>query len=211
MVSITLEYFPIQKNVAFLRIKQWVWRAYSAPTSSIWFSAFYIHVFFSTFCLLAGFTQFAPSLLNTHWHRKMGALYIISVLLLAGPSGLVMSFFANGGSWSIAAFLILSVLWLVTTGLAFNSLKQRSYAAHGAWMILSYSLTLSALTLRAWKWGLINLTDINFRPMELYRWVAWLGWVPNFFVALILINKDIHLKLLLSHKNQHGTRKNSGI
>jgi hypothetical protein len=200
MARITLEYFPIQKNVAFLRIKQWVWREYSSPIASLWFSAFYVHVITSTLCLLAGFTQFSPTLLSTNWHRKMGVFYIIVVLFLAAPSGLIMSFFANGGLWSIAAFTLLSLLWILSTGMAFYTIKQRKYAAHGAWMIISYALALSALTLRAWKWGLVNIVAVDLRPTELYRLVAWLGWVPNFLLALWLIKKNVHLQLFQQHK-----------
>ena len=52
-------------------------------------------------------------------------------------------------------------------------------------MILSYALTLSAFTLRAWKYG-INNTFV-FPPMDVYRAVAWLGWVPNILLAEFLI------------------------
>jgi hypothetical protein len=196
MTKITLDYFPVQKNAAFLRIKQWVWREYATQTATLWFTAFYIHVFTSCFCLLAGFTQFSPSLLRTCWHRKMGTFYIFVVLTMAAPSGLVMSFFANGGLWSIAAFVLLSLLWLISTGMALYTVKRKKYAKHGAWMIISYALTLSALTLRAWKWGLVNLSVINWRPMELYQIVAWLGWVPNLLIALWIIKKNWHLQLL---------------
>jgi hypothetical protein len=201
MTGITIEYFPVQKNIAFLRIKQWVWREYSTTTSTFWYVAFYTHIITSTFCLLAGFTQFSPSLLNTHWHRKMGLFYCFVVLFLAAPSGMIMSFFANGGIYSILAFVALSALWLLSTSMAVYSVKQRKYTAHGAWMIISYALTLSALTLRAWKWGLVNLTDTGLRPMELYRLVAWLGWVPNLLIAMWLIKKKVHLQLLQAHKN----------
>ena len=48
-------------------------------------------------------------------------------------------------------------------------------------MIRSYALTLSALTLRAWKWGITNSFELP--PMDVYRAVAWLGWVPNLLLA----------------------------
>lgn len=196
MTNITLDYFPINSNVAFLRIKQWVFRYYSIPLSTFWFIAFYTHVISSTFCLLAGFTQFFKSFIVTKWHRLYGKFYVIVVLGLAAPSGLIMSFFANGGITSIVAFLMLSILWIFSTIMALVTVKQKKFVKHGAWMFISYALALSALTLRAWKWGFTNLYEIDLTPIELYRLVAWLGWVPNLIVALFLIKIGVHKRII---------------
>lgn len=198
MITITLEYFPIRTDIAFLKIKQWVFRNYQSGISNFWFTAFYVHVITSSFCLLAGFTQFFRRTIVKGLHRKLGIFYMVVVLGFAAPSGLIMSFFANGGAISVAAFMTLSLLWIFTTAMAWRTAKQKNFAQHGAWVILSYSLTLSALTLRAWKWGLVNLTDLDLRPMDLYRVVAWLGWVPNFLVALILVKMKTHFSLIKS-------------
>jgi hypothetical protein len=196
MVNLTLEYFPINSNVAFLRIKQWVFRKYSPSISTFWYIAFYIHVITSTFCLLAGFTQFLKSLIFKKWHRFFGKFYLIVVLGLAAPSGLIMSFFANGGAISIVAFTSLSLLWIGSTVMAWVTVKQKKYTHHSAWMIISYALALSALTLRAWKWCFTNLIDLDLNPIEIYRLVAWLGWVPNLLMAGLLIFIGTHKRLL---------------
>lgn len=201
MINISIQYFPVQKDVAFLKIKQWVFRNYESTISQGWFVAFYIHVITAAFSLLAGFTQFFRRFLNTGLHRKLGIFYVLVVLVFAAPSGLIMSFFANGGPLSITAFLLLSVLWIYSTGMALIDAKKKKYSRHGAWMMISYALTLSALTLRAWKWGIVNLTDFDLKPMDLYRIVAWLGWVPNFIIALILIRFKVHDRLLKLKKN----------
>ena len=54
-------------------------------------------------------------------------------------------------------------------------------------MIRSYALTLSALTLRAWKWSINN--SVELPPMDVYRTVAWLGWVPNILFAEFIIRR----------------------
>jgi hypothetical protein len=201
MISLSLEYFPISSNVAFLRIKQWIFREYSTPLSNFWYTAFYIHVITSTFCLLAGFTQFFKPLFFTKWHRFFGKFYVIVVLGLAAPSGLIMSFFANGGISSIVAFVTLSVLWIFSTIKAIVTVKQKQYFKHAAWMMISYALALSALTLRAWKWVFTNLYEIDLNPIELYRLVAWLGWIPNLLIALILIYFGFNKKIINSQSN----------
>ncbi|MBP6721964.1 MAG: DUF2306 domain-containing protein, partial [Bacteroidia bacterium] len=59
--------------------------------------------------------------------------------------------------------------------------------AHRAWMIRSFALALSAITLRAWKWILVGLFEP--RPMHVYMLIAWLGWTLNLLVAEIIIRK----------------------
>ena len=73
--------------------------------------------FTSIFALLTGFTQFSKTLLKTRpvLHRKLGYLYVINVLFITGPAGLIMSLYANGGIASRIGFAILSI------SLCFNS------------------------------------------------------------------------------------------
>ena len=177
MARITLEYFPMRDDAAFLQIKQ------QYIHISHWMLAFWIHVYSSMFALLAGFTQFAPSILRKKpaVHRWMGKIYVVVVCFITGPSGLVMAFYANGGVSSRLAFGILASLWLATTALAWRAVLHRQWLAHRNWMIRSYALTLSAVTLRAWKYGIVMVFEP--RPMDVYRLVAWLGFVPNLLVA----------------------------
>ncbi|MTI29138.1 DUF2306 domain-containing protein [Fulvivirga kasyanovii] len=173
-----------------MRIKQWIIH------NEIWKGAFYTHVITSCFCLIAGFTQFSGRLLSStpKIHRAMGWLYVAVILLFAGPSGLIMSIYANGGMFSQAAFITLSVLWILFTYKGFKTAVMGDFSAHRKFMIRSYALTLSALTLRAWKWAIV----LAFRPqpMDVYMLVAWLGWVPNLLIAEWYIrSKFKHFKL----------------
>ena len=52
-------------------------------------------------------------------------------------------------------------------------------------MIRSFSLTLSAISLRAWKVVLVYL--FHPKPMDVYLIIAWLGWGLNLFIAEIII------------------------
>lgn len=133
----------------------------------------------------------------------MGYSYVISVLLFSATSGFIMSLVANGGISSVIAFTLLSVLWWTFTFLAFKAAKNRKFDQHGKWMLRSYALALSAITLRLWKWMYANWIDPEMellQPMDLYRIVAWVGWVPNLLFAEYLIRKNIHLNLLKPSK-----------
>lgn len=197
MIDLTIPYFSLETDQSFLRIKQWVFRAYPEGFSGIWIVAFYVHVFTAIFSVLAGFTQFSKRFLWQKAHRSLGKLYIITVLIFAAPSGLVMGLVANGGISSMTAFVLLSVLWWWFTFQAYRKVRQRNYEEHSKFMYLSYALTLSALTLRAWKFGIVNYVH-PMHPMDLYRLVAWLGWVPNLLIAIYLISKGRHKRMLSS-------------
>jgi len=177
MWRITAQYWPIRYDAAFLQIKQ----DYIDITH--WRISFFVHVFTSLLALAAGFTQFAPSLLR-RWppvHRWMGRLYVLDVCLVTGPASLIMAFYANGGITSRLAFSILATLWITTTALAYRTALRRQWSEHRAWMIRSYALTLSAITLRAWK--VLIIAAVHPAPMDAYRIVAWLGFVPNLLIA----------------------------
>lgn len=177
MLRITLEYWPIRSDAAFLQIKQ----QYLGIRH--WEIAFWIHVFTSMPALLAGFTQFAPRLLLSFpkVHRLMGRVYVFTVCFVTGPASLVMAFYANGGITSRIAFVILAVLWLFTTAMGWRLAVQRDWRKHREWMIRSYALTLSAITLRVWKYLIVFAFEPP--PMDVYRLVAWLGFVPNVLFA----------------------------
>ncbi len=177
MLRITLQYWPVRDDAAFLQIKQ------QYLGIGPWRLAFFVHVFTSMFALAAGFTQFSTRLRARWpaWHRRVGWFYIVNVCLVTGPASLVVARYANGGPSSRLAFGTLAVLWIGTTAMGLVTARRRDWQAHRAWMVRSYALTLSAVTLRAWKWGLV--LAFHPRPLDVYRLVAWLGFVPNLLLA----------------------------
>ncbi len=191
MLEITLQYIPIKLDVAFLAIKQDYIHLLHYRI------AFFIHVFSSIFVLLAGFTQFSKYIRKKYSsiHRKIGWLYITFILLFSAPSGLIIGFYANGGFFSQLAFCMLAIIWFVCTYMATTSIAKCQIISHEIWMIRSFSLTLSALTLRAWKYIIVAL--FQPRPMDVYQIVAWLGWVLNLVIAEIIIFKKYEKKYFI--------------
>jgi hypothetical protein len=184
MGRITLQYLPIRTDAAFLQIKQ------NYISFTPWLIAFFIHVFTSILALVAGFTQFSGRILRDYKkvHRVMGQVYVVDVLFITGPASLLMAFLANGGLSSRVAFTCLSVLWMYTTAKGWRAVLVRRFADHEEWMMRSYALTLSAVTLRAWKWLLIAL--FHLRPLDAYMIVSWLGFVPNLVVVELIIRRS---------------------
>jgi hypothetical protein len=172
-------------DTAFLQLKQ------DYITIPAWRFAFYTHVFSSILVLLAGFTQFSPSFHKKYktLHKKLGYVYVVNILMVTGPASLLMGFYANGGLSSHIAFILLAILWMGFTGMAVYKAIKKDFTAHRIFMIRSFALTLSAITLRIWKVVFAYTTDIA--PMDRYRLIAWLGWVINLLIAEFIIYKYI--------------------
>lgn len=182
MILITLQYVPIDFGAAFLAVKE------EEIKLTHYQIAFFTHVYTSIFVLIFGITQFSVYIRNKFapLHRGLGKAYVLLILLFAAPSGLVMGYYGNGGISSQISFCLLAVLWFWFTLKAYTSVRKRNFIAHKNYMILSYALTLSAISLRLFKWILSNTLELP--PMDMYRIVSWAGWVFNLGIALLIIN-----------------------
>ncbi|MBK9335406.1 MAG: DUF2306 domain-containing protein [Lewinellaceae bacterium] len=151
--------------------------------------AFYLHIFPALLVLAAGLTQFSGTILRRTpgLHRWVGRVYVFSILAVCGPAGALMAWYANGGPVAQVSFLVLSGLWWWCTWVAWRAIRAGNIRRHGAWMLRSYALTLSALTLRLMQFGLAMYSDID--PELAYRLVAWPSWVLNLAVAELVIWK----------------------
>ncbi len=191
-----MAYIPYNTDVGFLRIKQHYIHI------DQWRIAFFIHVYASMWVLFAGFTQFSKTIQRNQpkLHRTLGYIYVVDVLLITGPAGLLMGFYANGGLWSRIAFVLLAMLWIYFTAMALVKARQKNFKAHRNYMIRSYALTLSAITLRAWKYAITN--TVTLPPMDVYRVVAWVGWVGNLVVAEWLIFRHTQKQVYKKRSSQ---------
>jgi uncharacterized membrane protein len=148
----------------------------------------YLHIFPSLIALLLGPFQFNKHIrtTKTQLHRLIGKVYLLCILV-GGLSGLYMAQFSLGGNISHFGFALLAVLWIYSGYKAYSAVIHKMILAHYHWMIINFSLTFAAVTLR------IGL-GIGFGsgiPFEIfYPYLAWLCWVPNLLVALIVIKKD---------------------
>lgn len=188
MILITLQYVPLNYEVSFLQLKdEIIYPHYK--------NAFFAHVYSSILVLILGFFQFL-NYVRTHFskfHKIIGYFYIFILLVIASPSGLVMGYYGNGGIYSKFSFCLQAVLWFWFTFLAFHFARKRKIPQHQYFMVLSYALTLSAISLRLFKWIIVNIWELP--PVDTYKIVVWLGWIFNVLVALIWLrikNKEVN-------------------
>ena len=177
MVDLTLPYLSFSYDVDFLLTKQKIIHLRH------WRYAFNFHILFSVFSLIAGLTQFSNYILTKYkkLHRVMGYTYVIDVICIAGPSGLVMAFYANGTIVSKTSFVLLSVLWIGFTSMAILKALKKKFIEHEKWMIRSYALTLSAITLRLMALVLPKFVYLDAHAE--YAIIAWLSWTINLLIA----------------------------
>jgi uncharacterized membrane protein len=160
MLLITLQYIPARTGVAFLRVKE------DVVGMLHYRIAFFAHVYTGIFVLVAGMLQF-PAYIRKRFpvmHRWCGRIYASGIIMIAGPAGLVMGYYGNGGWISQMAFCLLAVLWVFFTWKAVAAARSRNITVHKKWMYRSYALTLSAISLRLWKWLFVLLFEP--RPSE---------------------------------------------
>lgn len=178
-----LLYAFVEEKYTFLGSK-----APEISQDAIWKTAFPAHIVFGGTALFIGWRQFGSSFRNKYirLHRVIGKMYVIAVVISA-VSAIYMGFYANGGLIAAAGFIILGMIWLATTVIAFISIKNGLIIRHQQWMTYSYACTFAAVTLRIWYPLLRNLTG---DAEDSYIAVAWLCWIPN-LLAAYFINRKI--------------------
>lgn len=184
MLRITIPYLSFETDIGFLLTKQAILHI------DIWYISFYTHITSSLTVLLLGCLQFVKLMLvkRPRLHRNLGKFYIGLILVLSAPSGLIMGYYANGGIAAKVSFIITSLCWWLFTFQAYRAIRSYQVQSHINFMIRSYALTLSALTLRCYVM-LLPLV-IQLHAKEMYTLVAWLSWVPNLLFAEWLIKKQ---------------------
>jgi len=159
--------------------------AFSNPMFDEW--GLRTHVAASGFAMALGPFQFlkplrrkAPTL-----HRWMGRFYVLACVV-GGLSGGVIALSSTAGPIAGWGFLMLAVLWVPFTLLALAAAMRKDFVAHERWMIRSFALTFAAVTLRIYLPIAVIQNQGEF-PLDAYRAIAWLAWVPNLIVAELFI------------------------
>jgi uncharacterized membrane protein len=146
-----------------------------------------LHVVGGMLALLLGPWQFVSRLRvrRPRVHRALGYGYVLGVALGAA-AGLLLAPTAYGGVVSSLGFAALGACWAGTTLRGVMSARVGRYAEHRRWMVLSFSLSFAAVTLRLWLGAVQGFDAAGLSPVSFataYPVVAWLCWVPNLAIA----------------------------
>jgi uncharacterized membrane protein len=162
-------------------------------TNPFWNIGFYTHIILGGISLLVGWTQFSSKIRirNLTLHKKIGKIYIISVIL-SSIAGIYIGFFATGGLLCALGFICLGIIWFYTTLKAYLYIKKKQIEQHQKMMIYSYAACFAAVTLRIW---LPILTLIYDDSLKAYVIVAWLCWIPNLIFARLITRRLVTQKI----------------
>ncbi|MEL7118049.1 MAG: DUF2306 domain-containing protein [Bacteroidota bacterium] len=157
-------------------------------SDTIWNLGFYGHITFGGIALAVGWLQFSKRLRqrNIKLHRNLGLVYLIGVLI-GGTCGIYIGFHATGGLITATGFILLGMIWLSSTISAYGAIIKNNILLHRNMMIISYAACFAAVTLRLWL-PFLTITLGGFDAA--YKIVAWLCWVPNMFVAFLIIRRN---------------------
>ncbi|SHH77785.1 DUF2306 domain-containing protein [Winogradskyella jejuensis] len=145
--------------------------------SSWYIPLFMVHIGFGAVAILSGSTQFFEKLRlkRLSLHRMLGKIYVASVIP-SGLAGLVVGFYATGAWYSKAGFVGLALGWLLTTTVAYITIRKGNIKLHRVWMMRSYAFCFAFVTFRIYL-GLATAMNLPFS--DFYSYLSFLCWVPN--------------------------------
>ena len=177
LVYLSASYFSFDTNFHFLKAKQ------DLLPNKIWLSNFYLHLAGGIVAVLSGLLLFFDKLIpfRSVLHKVLGRFYVIAVLLISGPTGFYLAFFAEGGALASIGFLLMGSLWIGITFIALNKILTGDIEGHNKWMIRSFCFTLSGVTLRIMT--PLGISIFNFDYDTNFILSAFIPWMFNMAIA----------------------------
>jgi uncharacterized membrane protein len=136
--------------------------------------AFYAHIVAGPLTLTLGLVMLSETFRQRWpaWHRQLGKLQALLVLLIVAPSGLWMAYYAATGAVAGAGLATLAFLTAVTTALGWRAAVRRRFAEHRRWMQRCYVLLCSAIVIRAIG-GAAEVAGVE----GTYPYAVWISWL----------------------------------
>jgi hypothetical protein len=147
-----------------------------------------LHVIGGVTALLVAPLQFVRRIRN-RWpafHRGTGLAYV-AACAIGAPAGFMLALGTVAGPVASVGFAIPALLWPVFTWLGLRAALERRFGAHREWMLRSYAITATAITLRLML-PASALLGLDFFPA--YRVIAWLAWLTNLALVEYLIRRN---------------------
>jgi uncharacterized membrane protein len=164
------DYFPPRFDALFLQGRE-------ATFTGTYRFAFYIHILFSPVVLFNGLILMSETVRRHYggWHRVLGYVQVVALLLFVLPSSVVMSRHAFGGWPAGLSFALLSAATATCAIVGVVYARQRRYERHRRWMNRCYILICSAVALRliSGTAGLVGVPSAE----GAYIVAAWSSWL----------------------------------
>lgn len=145
-----------------------------------------LHIAGGMIALVLGPFQFTPSIRKNYakTHRTMGKIYLISVAIAASVS-LVLSIhkiiFTEKALTFGSGLALLALAWLLTSGMAYWSVRYRNFVQHREWMVRSFVVTCAFVSFRLFF--RILTEKFHTDPGPTGDTMAWACWALPLMVA----------------------------
>ncbi len=138
--------------------------------------AFYAHITSGPLSLVLGMMLLSERTRRHFptWHRVLGRIQTVNVLLLVTPSGLWMAGYAETGFVAGFGFGTLAIVTGCCMAFGWRAAVQRRFPSHQRWMERCFALLCSAVVLR-FIGGSATLLQVAW-PW-LYPISAWASWL----------------------------------
>jgi hypothetical protein len=138
--------------------------------------AFYSHIVVGPVTLVLGLILVSEQFRTRYrmWHRWLGKIQAMIVLVILVPSGLWMAPYAETGAVAAAGFFMLSIATGVCVLFGWRMAVRRRFAEHRRWMARCFLLLCSAVVLRLFG-GLLTATGVGAAGS--YPLAAWASWL----------------------------------
>lgn len=147
-----------------------------------------IHVVGGVIALLVGPLQFVRRIRMRRpaFHRATGRIYVLACAI-AAPSGFVLALGTTAGPVVAVGFAIPAILCASFTWLGWRAVMERRFGDHADWMLRSYAVIATAITLRL----LIPASAyLDFDFLAAYRVNSWLAWIINLVLVEYAIRRS---------------------
>lgn len=138
--------------------------------------AFYTHLASGPAALLLGMVLISDRFRRTfpRWHRRLGRVQAVNVLLLVVPSGWWMAWYAVTGNVAGAGLATLAIVTAVCMVLGWRAAVAYRFGAHRRWMTRTFLLLCSAVVIRIIGGA---ATVAGSDALWLYPLSCWLSWL----------------------------------
>ncbi|MCP4437700.1 MAG: DUF2306 domain-containing protein [Aureispira sp.] len=151
----------------------------------IYLPALYGHLLTSSFILILGlFSMF--KFIRNRWmnlHRWIGRIYVLLTLIISAPCGFIMALYAMHSLNIQICFALLALAWWWTTWKGYRNIRAGDIIKHQHWMLRSFALAFSAISLRLYTFLLIEFAD--YSHYDAYLISSWNSWIGNLILVEI--------------------------
>jgi uncharacterized membrane protein len=147
-----------------------------------------LHAIGGVTALLAAPLQFVKWV-RRRWpsfHRATGRVYM-GACAIGAPAGFMLALGTTAGPFASVGFAIPALLWALFTWAGWRAAVDRRFAAHRNWMLRSYALTSTAITLRLML-PASAMMGIGFD--HAYPVIAWISWLTNLALFEVFIRRE---------------------